>query len=109
MSKRSLLPREHGAYAQLLVPLATALALRPPSWSSVLFALAACCAFLANEPLLVALGHRGKRACELDGAHAVRRLAITACGAVVAGVAALTWANHNTRMMAIAVGIPSAL
>src|SRR5262249_5958355 len=50
---RSLWPREHGAYAQLGAPLATALARQVPTVPAALLAAAACCAFLANEPLLV--------------------------------------------------------
>ena len=65
--RRSLWPREHGAYAQLAAPLLTALVIVRPTVAAALLALAACIAFLANEPLLVVLGHRGKRMREQDG------------------------------------------
>ncbi len=57
-----LLPREHGAYGQLLLPLGAALGLwgspRPVSW---LIGLTAVVLFWAHEPLLVWLGQRGTR------------------------------------------------
>lgn len=46
-SKRSLLPREHGAYAELLFPLLTGLALGRPRPAAVGFALAAVLFFLS--------------------------------------------------------------
>jgi hypothetical protein len=57
-----MLPREHGAYAQLGVPLVAALAASRPTIASASYALAACAAFVAHEPALVLLGHRGTRA-----------------------------------------------
>mgnify|MGYP000843993674 FL=1 len=58
-----LLPREHGAYGQLLLPLCTALVLggRPQSVSYLLCA-TALALFWAHEPLLIVLGQRGTRA-----------------------------------------------
>lgn len=106
-SKRTLLPREHGAYAQLLVPIATALLLRTPTWPSVLFAVAACAAFVANEPLLVVLGHRGRRAYDLDGQRARRRLASMVAIALVAGGLALLLSTHAAAVAAVAAAIPS--
>ena len=90
--QRSLWPREHGAYAQLAAPLAAALAARVPTLPGTLLAVAACAGFLAHEPLLVVLGHRGSRRRELDGARARFRLAITASVASLAGVVGLVLA-----------------
>ena len=58
----SLWPREHGAYAQLGLPLATALMCGKPGLASIVIALAAIAAFFAHEPTLVLLGRRGARA-----------------------------------------------
>lgn len=56
------LPREHGAYGQLLVPLVAALSLFGwPRWSSGFLVVAALGLFWAHEPLLVLLGQRGKK------------------------------------------------
>ncbi len=53
---RSLWPREHGAYVQLLVPLLTALIATRGSAAGAAIAIGACLAFLASEPLRVVLG-----------------------------------------------------
>lgn len=106
---RSLWPREHGAYAQLAAPLVTALVVRPPTWVAGVLALAAVLAFLANEPLLVVLGHRGRRMRELEGGRAARRLAVLlTCGLAAAG-SALLFAEPVVLAMAGVVAIPAAI
>lgn len=97
---RSLWPREHGAYVQLAAPLATALMLRVPTPAAALFAVAACLAFLANEPLLVVLGHRGARAKESDGKRAAWRLAFLSILAAIAGCVAILIAPRAARIAA---------
>ena len=57
-----LLPREHGAYGQLVVPLVTGLVLGHFRLPALFCAAAAVAAFLAHEPMLVELGHRGPKA-----------------------------------------------
>lgn len=57
-----LLPREHGAYAELIFPLLTALALGNISLAQWLLAFAAVAVFLAHESVLVIVGDRGSRA-----------------------------------------------
>jgi len=106
--KRPLWPREHGAYAQLLAPLATALVLVRPTLASGLLASAACAGFLANEPLLVVLGHRGKRLREQQGRDAARRLAVLATVAGAVGAAGLVLAP-NALPVAALVAIPALL
>jgi len=59
-----MLPKEHGAYGQLAFPLITALVVTGPARASILTALAVVALFLAHEPVLVLLGHRGRRARE---------------------------------------------
>jgi hypothetical protein len=103
-----LWPREHGAYAQLGVPLAAALVARTPKFAGSLLAVAACLAFLANEPLLVMLGHRGKRARTALGELARRRLIVTAGAAIATGIAGLVLAPPIALAVAAAVAIPSA-
>ncbi|MBZ0235890.1 MAG: YwiC-like family protein, partial [Deltaproteobacteria bacterium] len=46
------LPREHGAYAQLGVPLVVALAAGRPGLAAAAFALAAIALFFVHEPVL---------------------------------------------------------
>lgn len=104
--QRSLWPREHGAYAQLLAPLATALVVVRPTVAAGLLAVAAFCAFLANEPLLVMLGHRGKRLLADAGKRAEKRLTILASLAAVAGIAGLALAPRALTIAAI-VAVPA--
>jgi len=63
----SLKPKEHGAYAILAIPLVTALLLAGPTFVGLLVTAAAVAGFLANEPLLVVCGHRGRRAMRAAG------------------------------------------
>lgn len=71
---RSLLPQEHGAWGQLALPLLSALALGGPTPAALLLALATVLGFLAHEPWLVLLGHRGARAREVEGSRARRAM-----------------------------------
>jgi len=104
MSARSLWPREHGAYAQLAAPLLAALVAAPPALAGALFAIAAVAGFLANEPLLVLLGHRGPRARQTLGTRARRRLALLAAIAVVGGIAGLAIAAPAARLACVVPG-----
>ena len=70
-----LKPKEHGAYAILGIPIVTALLVAGPQVAGVCVAIAAVAGFLAHEPMLVAVGHRGARAQRATPA-ARRRLAL---------------------------------
>lgn len=85
-----LLPKEHGAYAQLAFPLATGLALAPPSPAALALGAAAVCLFLANEPLSILLGIRGARLKEQQGALARTRAGALLGLACVLGPLGLT-------------------
>ncbi len=107
--RRSLWPREHGAYAQLAAPLVAALLLRVPTMAAGLFTVAAVCAFLANEPLLVALGHRGRRLRDSDGARARRRLVVLGAMALLCGGLGLALVETVTLQLAALTMAPVAL
>jgi hypothetical protein len=109
MSRRALWPREHGAYFQLALPLATACVRHIPTVATLALATSACLAFLANEPLLVWLGHRGQRMRDVDGRRARSRLAVLAAGALGLGVLGLALAPDPTLAAAAAVAGPVAL
>jgi hypothetical protein len=101
------LPREHGAYAQLLVPLVIALAATGGSTAAALLAIGACLAFLANEPLLVTLGHRGRRALADHGARAAHRLRWLITAAVAIGGAGFLLAPEAARVLVLFVLVPA--
>ena len=96
-----LLPREHGAYAELGFPLLSGLVLGAPGVASWLFAAAAVLLFVANEPLVVLLGARGKRLQEELAVPARRQLAILGGLGAVAGIAAMWLASPETRWLAL--------
>jgi hypothetical protein len=94
----SLLPREHGAWGQLAMPLATGLALGRPGAGALLLACGVVLAFLAHEPLLVVLGQRGRRVRDEVGALAARRLLRLGLAAVAAGTLGLALAPPAARL-----------
>jgi hypothetical protein len=105
---RSLWPREHGAYAQLGAPLVASLALRTPTVAAVSIALGAVLAFLAHEPLLVVLGHRGKRMRDEAGPRARRWLIALGGAAAASGGAGLVLAPSDARIAALILVAPVA-
>lgn len=85
-SGRALLPHEHGAYGQLLFPVACGLSLGRPGIAAWLLSAGAVAGFLSYEPLLVLAGNRGVRAREQHGARALRLAAgLLAAAAALAG------------------------
>jgi hypothetical protein len=103
---RSLLPQEHGAWGQLAMPLLAGLAVSRPALPGVLIAIATIAAFLAHEPWLVALGHRGVRARLVDGPRALRVMLGLAATAAVTGATGLLLAPPEVRLAAL---LPAAL
>jgi hypothetical protein len=97
-SSRWLLPREHGAYGQLGMALATALAIGGANAAASLLAVAAVLAFVAHESLLVLLGQRGRRVVEEDGPRARRTLAVLGGAALAAGLAGALLAPARARV-----------
>ncbi|HSN92637.1 MAG TPA: YwiC-like family protein [Anaeromyxobacteraceae bacterium] len=106
---RSLLPREHGAWGQLAMPLLAALAIGSPSPAALLLAAAVVLAFVAHEPLLVLLGQRGRRAREQDGARARRWLLRLGLAAAATGAGALALAPHEARAAVLLPAVLGAL
>lgn len=90
-------PKEHGAYAILGVPLVAALILSGLNVVSALTVIATVAGFLANEPLLVCLGQRGKRA-QLATPAAGKRLLVLLVIVVTAGSMAFWFASVQVRI-----------
>ncbi|NNM07010.1 MAG: YwiC-like family protein [Gemmatimonadetes bacterium] len=79
----SLLPREHGAYAELAFPLVTGLGLATPTVGTFAVAVGAFALFLVHEPLAISLGFRGARLQSQRGNRArIRVLALSALAVV---------------------------
>ena len=98
---RSMMPREHGAYAELLFPLMTGLALGRPGVAAFGFALAAVLFFLLHEPVAVIMGARGAYAREEWGARARQRVAWLALGGVMAGGIAVYSSTRDARLISL--------
>jgi hypothetical protein len=101
-----LLPREHGAYAQLGFPLLTGLALGSPGAGAWLFAAAALFFFLANEPLAILVGARGRRPQQELGVPARRRLFVLVSLGTAAGMGAMILSPVAARWLAL---VPAAI
>jgi hypothetical protein len=97
----SLLPREHGAYAQLGFPLVTALALGDLGFAPVLLVVGIIAVFLVHEPVMIMSGGRGDRAKREVGDRARRRGAALLAVAAIAGAAGLWLAPPIARYSAV--------
>lgn len=107
MTRRSLWPREHGAYFQLGIPLITAYLRCPANLAMLELTAAAALALLANEPLLVVLGHRGRRLYEQAGDRARLRLAVLVPAALALAVLGLGRAPWAAAAVAGLVAVPA--
>jgi hypothetical protein len=92
-----LVPREHGAYGQLLLPLLTAAAIGRPSFATLAIGVGAAAAFIGHEPLMVLLGRRGAAVLRAQRRDARRWLFGTGTAAFALGVAALLWLPAASR------------
>lgn len=97
MTPAPLYPKEHGSYAIVGVPLASALIIGGVNAVSFLTSIAAIAGFVAHEPLMVALGRRGHRA-QCATPHAAIRMTLWFCLAMGSGIAALYLAPHGVRV-----------
>lgn len=104
----SLLPREHGIYAEVAFPILTALWIGRPSLAGACFAIAVIAAFLIHEPVLVLLGRRGAWVRASLGGRAKRYVEILGCLAVVCGLVGV-WQVGTTVRIAFLVLMPLAL
>jgi hypothetical protein len=104
-----MLPREHGAYGQLLFPLVTALAVGRPRVVAWLLAASAIGAFMAHEPLLVLLGQRGARAAREQRLPAALWLGGSAGAATVCGVGAIALSGPDVRIALLLTAVLAAI
>ena len=102
-AQRKMVPREHGAYAELLFPIVTVFLGGSPTTSTWLLAVGAIACFLANEPLLVLFGQRGTRVKRQESDRAKRALLVFFLIALGTGVTGLLL---TTTAVQYAVGVP---
>ena len=104
-----MFPKEHGAYGQLIFPLATSLLVAGVTAPALLTALAAGAAFISHEPALVLLGRRGTRATRETGRRAIVWWSVSTAAAVVAGGLALWLAPGGERWAFAYPAVPAAI
>jgi hypothetical protein len=96
-----LMPREHGAYAQLGYPLLTGLIYSGGDPGAVAFTVAAVALFLAHEPLAILTGVRGARL-QTELRESARRRLLFLTGAALGGlIAAIGLAPPRAWMGAV--------
>lgn len=101
-----MIPREHGAYGQLLFPMITALALGRPGPAALAWVGASALGFLAHEPIMVLLGQRGAKVSR-DGRRRARRwLTAYVTGVALLGSFAFVAMPNEARVALVA---PSSL
>lgn len=106
-------PKEHGAYAQLLMPLASLSGLAGLGGAAVAFGAAAVTAFFAHEALALAAGLRGSRARQAFGVQAKLRAwgmggsALVMAGLGLALAPPLAW--WSCAGLAVGVGLTGVL
>jgi hypothetical protein len=104
-----MLPREHGAYFQLAIPLVAAGFSHRPGIAGAAIMVASCLAFLAHEPLLILAGARGARPRAIEGGRARVRFAWLATGALVLGALGLVLAPVPVFFVAAPAAVASAV
>ena len=92
-----LLPKEHGAYGQVTLPLVTALGAAGVSTAGLLLTAGAVAAFVAHEPAAILLGLRGARTSHEHGAAAMLCLAFCVGITTIAGVLSLFTIEREVR------------
>jgi hypothetical protein len=103
------LPKEHGAYGQLTLPLVTALAAAGVSTAGLMMTVAAVAAFVAHEPAAILLGQRGVRARREHSGTARRFLCACAATAALAGAASFLVMDHQHRWSLAVPLLPAGL
>jgi hypothetical protein len=105
----ALLPREHGAYGQMALPLVTSFAVAGVTAPALLIALAVVAGFVMHEPLSVLLGRRGAREQRAQGRRAAMWLGTTAALAVGAGLMGAWLMPPSDRWSLLLPVLPAAL
>lgn len=102
-----LLPREHGAYGQLALPIITAFGAAGASLAGLLLVTSAAAAFVAHESVSILLGHRGSRARREHGPQAARWATTSAAIGATAGAIAMLTIDEAARWSIAVPAIPA--
>lgn len=107
-----ILPREHGAWGLLLVPMVTGagVALHHASeiFSLILLLTAALALFWLRTPLESLLGTSAMRAQTLEESHTLRSAVVLLAGIAAVALAALLWAGRNIDLWPLGAAVGGA-
>ena len=107
-----ILPREHGAWGLLLVPMVTGagVAFHQAShiFPLILLLTAALALFWLRTPLESLLGTSAMRAQTLEESHTLRSIIVLLAGIAAVTLAALLWAGRNADLWPLGVGVAAA-
>jgi hypothetical protein len=103
------IPKEHGAYSQMALPLATSLIVAGLQAPSALLATSVVAGFLAHEPMLIVLGHRGRRVRQEQGTRALSWLVALATLTLATGIAGMAMSTPVARALAAVPLVPAAV
>jgi hypothetical protein len=104
---RVLLPKEHGAYGQVIFPLVSVFGVAGISPAGLAVSVAVVAGFLAHEPALIVLGLRGPRARREQSPGAARWLALCLAVGLVAALTALIIIHPAVRWSLLVPVIPA--
>jgi YwiC-like protein len=107
-----ILPREHGAWGLLLVPMVTGVGVAFHQASHVfpliLFLTAALALFWLRTPLESCLGTSAMRAQTLEESHILRSAIVLLAGIAAVTLAALLWAGRNAVLWPLGAAVAAA-
>lgn len=107
-----ILPREHGAWGLLLVPMVTGagVAFHQAShiFPLILLLTAALALFWLRTPLESLLGTSAMRAQTLDESHTLRSIIVLLAGIAAVTLAALLWAGRNVGLWPLGAAVAAA-
>lgn len=107
-----ILPREHGAWGLLLVPMVTGagVAFRQTShiFPLILLLTAALALFWLRTPLESLMGTSAMRAQTLEESHTLRSFIVLLAGTAALALAALLWAGRNADLWPLGAGVAGA-
>ena len=107
-----ILPREHGAWGLLLVPMVTGagVAFRQAShiFPLLLLLTAALALFWLRTPLENLLGTTAMRAQNLEESHTLRSVIVLLAGIATVALAALLWAGRNADLWPLGTAVAAA-
>jgi YwiC-like protein len=104
---RALLPKEHGAYGQVIFPLVSVFVVAGISPAGLAVSAAVVAGFLAHEPAVIVLGLRGQRARRELASAAARWLGVCLAVGLAAALTAVIIIDPAARWSLLVPSVPA--